>query len=629
MTEQDFGFAFETQGLGQNEGPVDPSEEYFTGSIAESLARETIQNSLDAAVESGPIQVVFELRTVRTDDIPDVDTLRAVVTSALPEYRNHQGSALLHAAADALRRRALDVLRIGDYGTRGLEGSERLEDSSSPLSALTRGSGVSSSDGSRGGSFGIGSKAGLAASTVRTVFFNSRTSSTSHDVFAGYSRQASFTDSQGIRRVASGYFRDRNLTDDFSYLRGWQPFAPFEARGETGTDIYVIGYRGAEHDQRLHGIQRAVAKNFLAAIYRGRLVVTGVTDLGAWTLSAHTLEDYLKNDPDLRRTVYPFLIALQDPEPYIETHPELGEFQLFVNEDDSLDKSLWTWTMRQRLMSVTSYRHTGVSVPYAAVFVATGDEGNASLRALEPPQHTDWETDRAPHGKATVKAVKEFIGRGLHSKIKVQPGKRATVHGLSRYLPSADLGISPLGDGAAPTSGPPHDTESGSIVGRGNPERRAHVAPVGPVRVAVRKPASGADGGSPGMGGRDTGGSSQRTSTGGDKPRPSTPDESGNSRIPEQALRVRSWRMANGAYRLVLRAAREVSGDLSVTALDEDGAVIRGLELPLVSASDPITNNNYPIDPGLVRGVKVSPHEPLTLEISLAVKERYRLGVGE
>ena len=625
----DYGFAFEKQGLGKNEGPVDPSEEYFTGSIAESLARETIQNSLDAVAGEGPVRVTFELQTTRTEDLPDIATLQSVIDAALPEYRNHQGAHLIEDAAAALGSTFTDVLRVGDYGTTGLTGSERLADSASALSALTRGSGVSSSDGSRGGSFGIGSKAGLAASTLRTVFFNSKTHPDQPDVFAGYSCHASFIDSHGVRRVASGYYRDRKVLDDFAYLQSWQPFAPFEPRTEAGTDVYVVGYRGAEDDPHLQDIRRAVARYFLAAIFHGRLIVTGVTPSGSWTLNQGNLEEYLKSEEQLRRTVLPFHVALQDPNPYQMEHPDLGTLQLYVNEDDTLDKSLWTWAMRQRLMHVTTYRHTSISVPYAAVFVASSEEGNALLRSLEPPQHTAWEEGRARHGRKTVQAVKTFIHDGLHARIKVHSGKKATIQGLARFLPADDLVSTPVGEGTAPTPGLPEDIESGSMVGRDAPERNVDVKPSGPVRVTVARPGVGAEDGAPGTGGRDTGGSTKRKQQGGSKPRNTNEDDDGTSRIPKRVVRARSWQTPLGTYRLVLRVTEATRGDLVIAALDEDGTPIRGFQLPISTATELATNAVFQTAPGMVRAVELNPERPLTLEISVEGNDRYRLGVGE
>ena len=71
----------------------------------------------------------------------------------------------------AAHQPTVQVLRIGHYGTRGLTGSESREDPKSPLSTLTRGVGVSSNNGGRGGSFGIGSAVAMVGSAMRTVAY--------------------------------------------------------------------------------------------------------------------------------------------------------------------------------------------------------------------------------------------------------------------------------------------------------------------------------------------------------------------------------------------------------------------------------------------------------------------------
>lgn len=625
----DFGFAFEKQGLGKNEGPVDPSEEYFTGEPTESLVRETIQNSLDAKSSDTPVRVVFELRTISTADVPDVETLRSVVSAAIPEYAKHQGAMLLTKASEDLEAPFVDVLRIGDYGTTGLEGSETLADSSSPLSALTRGSGVSSNEGDRGGSFGIGSKAGLAASSLRTVFFNSRTSETEPDVFAGYSRHASFTDpADGERRVASGYYRDRRVTDDFNYLRGWTPFQPFEPRSEPGTDLYVMGYKDAANDPRLHDVRVAAARHFLVAIQWGRLVVQGVTDEGTWTLDSHNLEDFLKSSEDLRASIYPFLVALKDPEPYRTEHPELGELVLFVNEDDTLDRSLWTWAMRGRLMYVTSYKHTGISVPYAAIFVATSEIGNAKLRALEPPQHSAWEPKRAPGGNRVVDAVKAFIREGLRAKIKVQAGKRTTIRGLAKYLPSDSDLQRGRGEGHQPQAGNPSDVESGALVGADGPETSVDIRPREPVRVKVERPAVASAAGESARRGKTRGGSSKRAGGGTAFDTSANDDTAGESRIPRGAVSSRVWQVAPGVHRIVLRSADAVNGDLALEALDADGTPIEGYGVDIVWAKNASTGAEIASSLGQLKGIDVIPGHALTIELKLASTRRIRMGVG-
>ena len=61
METKNYGFHFEEQGLSGEEGPIDPSQQYFEGSHADhAVVRETTQNTLDnpAKDASGPIRMV-------------------------------------------------------------------------------------------------------------------------------------------------------------------------------------------------------------------------------------------------------------------------------------------------------------------------------------------------------------------------------------------------------------------------------------------------------------------------------------------------------------------------------------------------------------------------------------------
>ena len=77
------------------------------------------------------------------------------------------------------------MLRVSDYNTKGLAGSESIADSGSVLTALTRGSGVSVGKTDAGGSFGIGKSVGILSSLVRTEFWTTRTPGSDETVFAG------------------------------------------------------------------------------------------------------------------------------------------------------------------------------------------------------------------------------------------------------------------------------------------------------------------------------------------------------------------------------------------------------------------------------------------------------------
>ena len=164
-----YGFLFKPNG-NEEQGPSNSGEEIFSDdTVAQALARELGQNSLDAIAMDGawPVIMVFELRRMKVADIPDVDNLRRHVRAALDRYPD---SPRLRKAVATLEGESIDVLRVSDYNTKGLAGSESIADGGSVLTALTRGSGVSVGKTDAGGSFGIGESVGILSSLVRTEF---------------------------------------------------------------------------------------------------------------------------------------------------------------------------------------------------------------------------------------------------------------------------------------------------------------------------------------------------------------------------------------------------------------------------------------------------------------------------
>ena len=295
MTHTDHGFYFEKAGRSATQGAIAPAEQFFEGSAAEvSLARELGQNSLDAVSGEWPVRMRFELGELSTAEIPGVDELRHHIEWVADATEGKQGHQRMLEAAELIAGESLPVLVVSDFGTKGLGGSESVADNGSPLSALTRGAGVSANDGSRGGSFGIGSAVGPMSSGISTVLYTSLPVGGDQVVFAGHSRLATHTDGNGVLRQGDGFFTDRAVTDDFAYLRNPAPLGPFEQRTAPGTDLYILGYRKALDDPALEHIRDAFVENFLAAIAQGRLVVEGVTPSGEWTLDQASLPGYVR-----------------------------------------------------------------------------------------------------------------------------------------------------------------------------------------------------------------------------------------------------------------------------------------------------------------------------------------------
>ena len=104
-------------------GPNDSGLETFRGSWEASLAREIIQNSLDACRDpNAPVQVKFELLSLSHEELGFMDQMRTAVKSCLAMWNGEDRQKILqieNAFGDSYL-----CLKISDYNTTGLTGDD-------------------------------------------------------------------------------------------------------------------------------------------------------------------------------------------------------------------------------------------------------------------------------------------------------------------------------------------------------------------------------------------------------------------------------------------------------------------------------------------------------------------------
>lgn len=629
-----FGFYFEKSGRAGYQGPNDPSSEYFTNvELEESLVREIIQNSMDAKAEgASKVIVEFDLRTLETSSIPDISGIRHAVDQALEASQDLQGKKYLEAARDTAYSDSLPVLRIGDYGTKGLTGSESKDTPLSPLSVLTRGTGVSSNEGARGGSFGIGAAVGLVASRLRTVCYISKAEDKDATVFAGLCRLASHKDDSGTWRLATGYFTRLDQEDDFTYLKNPGPIGSFPQRTEFGTDVYLFGYAEASHDPNLHKIRRSCIRNFMVAIHRGALEVRGLTAQGRWTLDQDSLQHFIQEDSELMESVYPFYKALTAEQP-IEKHlAGIGAVKLYLYIDDSMDRPLFTQVMRKPLMKVEVLRHR-FPIPYAAIFVCEDEPGNSQLREIEPPTHDHWNTDGPRSNPILVQNIKKFIRTAISERMPSHYGSIAKIKGLERLLPSnikQGTGNGSKERTATASGNQGVNSESPVQLGR-DLQHETHVRRPGERTIVkvTRSATATSDGSSEGRRGERHGGKGSTNNSPKDKPA-IVNDSPGKSRIPASSVRFRSfYDHKSRATIIVLTGLEDVSGDLELITIgagenDEYDAPIAAAALETADGwmALPVANST-------IKSLQLDKGQRARIRVTFETEARYRIGVRD
>jgi hypothetical protein len=134
------------------------------------------------------------------------------------------------------------------------------------------------------------------------------------------------------------------------------------------------------------------------------------------------------------------------------------------------------------------------AVPYCGVFLCRNDEGNALLRAMEPPRHDVWDAD-FPEKNANKHIEKEFIDY-IKERIRNLSIKDDTtviaVPELSRFLPDDE-------ESPQDPTGGPEQAEQDKVEGFPNkPEKPADRKELPVTKISKPKPmvpSSGDDGG--------------------------------------------------------------------------------------------------------------------------------------
>ena len=162
----DIGWRFPPTNGGRVDGFNDPGIAHFSGTPHSSLARETIQNSLDARADyDQPVHVSFEMIELPPDDLGQAELSAAIGASRRGLESDDPAQPGLIRAQEVLARESIPFLRVSDRNTTGLRGEHWRT-----LVKMQGASFKADLEGA-GGSFGIGKYAPFAVSALRTVFY--------------------------------------------------------------------------------------------------------------------------------------------------------------------------------------------------------------------------------------------------------------------------------------------------------------------------------------------------------------------------------------------------------------------------------------------------------------------------
>ena len=271
--------------MGKAEMNDDPIQgEFFTNQdIADRLVRETLQNSLDAAMGSDRVVVRFTLRSSGPSDSEGSGQYFRGLHPHLDQTLD--GNAPGRAELDNLRGRSgTPFLLIEDFNTKGLTGDvEQYQDLSSSESSddnhfywFVRNVGRSGKRGLEGGSWGVGKWVFPDASKINTFFFLTRRLDNPRSLLMGQSVLKMHV-LDGDRYYPYGHYADIEDDSDFalpisdqSQVQIFKDDFALARREETGLSIIVPF---PEDDLERDSLLRAVIRYYFSPILSGRLVV--------------------------------------------------------------------------------------------------------------------------------------------------------------------------------------------------------------------------------------------------------------------------------------------------------------------------------------------------------------------
>jgi len=244
---------FASTGGSPDDGIHNSMIEHFAGNYNYHLAREIIQNSLDAKIEGSkePVVVEFKLEFLGAERFPGYNELNDILDKCKSYWIDEDTHKFVDGAKICLKQKRIPFLKISDFNTRGLSGGDYQKDGTWYKLVKSRGS--SSKNSGEGGSFGIGKGAPFASSDLRVVFYSTKNHQ-AFSIFQGIAELVSFENDGDVKRGV-GSFGDGQHS-----LRGQDKIPENFWRNTVGTDIYIAGYKnnnGWEND-----LIKSVLRNF-------------------------------------------------------------------------------------------------------------------------------------------------------------------------------------------------------------------------------------------------------------------------------------------------------------------------------------------------------------------------------
>ena len=427
-----------------NENGLDTADmETFKKDPMASLAREICQNSIDArANDNDKTKVVFKPFTINRKNIPDIENLQKEIESCLDYWKTKNSKTTIEQLEKMLayiKKEEINCLRISDYNTTGLSGVYDTDNGSFYL--LTKGSGISNKEGTKGGSKGIGKFATFVTSHINTVFY-STLNQNNEEGYLGISKLCS-TRMSGTdeKTIGTGYY---GCDSKNSAIKGQLHLQEGYTRETTGTDIYIIGFKS--HDDWKKEIVTKILESFMVAIMYDELEVQVDEIILNKTTLSELMEEYKEQKDIVSKSIVSQHILLTDNNvitgeiPVVDYGHVIVKVKAFNVEERDLTTNECVM-IRSPYMKIKSLKHI-TSIPFSALCIIENNIINEMLRKIENPEHTDWQIkriedkDEQDELRNIKNSLEQNVKKFIQEQVQSSENNVSDIEGASDYLPS-------------------------------------------------------------------------------------------------------------------------------------------------------------------------------------------------
>ncbi|MGE8206031.1 hypothetical protein ACQKP0_15920 [Heyndrickxia sp. NPDC080065] len=425
------GWQFPKTNWGSEGGKNDPGLETFRGNPYPSLAREPIQNSIDAHDKSdNPVRVEFSVFKIAKEEFPDRDEYKNILNRCIQEAKDgSETQQEMQKALNIIEQDEIYFMKVSDYNTVGLSGSDELRNTN--WHRLIKVVGESEKEETSGGAFGIGKHASFVCSDLKVVFY-STLDTEEKKAFQGVAKLISFEDEDGEPRQATGFYGE---TEKNQPIKDMSKINTQFVRQEVGTDLFIAGFDFRE--SWAEEISEAVITSFFIAIHEGSLeVVVDGKSINSTNLSKYIQE--LQEKGSKSNVIKYYEVLTSDNSSFFEEEDfhGLGKVQLYVANKNTYNKK--TAMIRKTGMVIKEKQNYQIPTKYAAVLLIKGDAFNKELKRIENPTHTDWEFSRKKDIKVikdTLKELNKWMNKSIKSISPYEEVESFDVDELSEFLP--------------------------------------------------------------------------------------------------------------------------------------------------------------------------------------------------